>query len=269
MWGDGTTIDRSELRRTAVRVGLGRKFVSKDLFLTSMLKHLEDSLGPDCVLKGGTAISRAKYLDAPRFSEDIDIDAFTNITMMELGTEYMALFEGLDDFSIERPRIHKKMVRYDAYFENHYGEKDRIRVEIVPKRREVPKDEFAPKTLLQSQFTQGEAALIRAYNREYLFSMKVLALSGRQSGKDVFDLRGMWRSGIKLVDSKNILFKLAEYEGSDGRTVIATAIGNLDLMREDVRPVMNSTNHYIPRPERPDWGALLREVHDIIECNFR
>jgi predicted nucleotidyltransferase component of viral defense system len=265
MWGDGKMISRSELRRTSVRVGLGLKFVSKDLYLSSMLKHLEGSLGPECVLKGGTVISRAKYLDTPRFSEDIDIDAYTDLTMKEVGTEYLTLFEGLDEFTIERPRIHKKLVRYDAYFENHFGEKDRIRVEIVPKRDESPDELFAPRTILQSQFTYGEASLLRAFKRDYLFSMKILALSGRRSGKDVFDLRGMWRSGIGLDESTLILSKLAELEGSDAKAVISLAMVNLDKMREDIRPVMNSTNHYIPRPERPDWRALLEEVRDVIK----
>ena len=44
-------IDERELRRTSVRVGLGRKFVSKDLYLTTMLKHLETRLGPECIMK--------------------------------------------------------------------------------------------------------------------------------------------------------------------------------------------------------------------------
>jgi predicted nucleotidyltransferase component of viral defense system len=256
--------DRKSIRRVSFQIGLGRKFVSKDVFLSALLKQLEDMLGPETVLKGGTAISRANYLDTPRFSEDIDLDVYTDRSMKEIGQDFSITFEKLEDFTVERPRVHRLLVRFDAYFQNHFDEKDRIRIELAPQRTVAPNEGYAPMTILQSQFTGGVAALLRTYPKEDLFARKIHALSGRKEGKDAFDVLGMWRHGIDVGKTKSGLIAIAAQDSSTVSDIIDLALGNLQNMKKDTRRVMNSANHYIPRWERPDWKTVLDDVGNII-----
>ena len=98
--------------------------------------------------KGGTAISRAGYLQAPRFSEDLDFDIFTNKDYKQIANQIRPLLDGLTSFDVKRPRRQPNCLRFDAYFENHFGEKDRIRIEISLKLGNLPDDQAAPKTIL-------------------------------------------------------------------------------------------------------------------------
>ena len=256
--------DRRSARRVAARTGLGVKFVAKDIVLSAALKGLEDLLDESFVLKGGTAIARAGYLDSPRFSEDIDLDVHTDLGLRELGREAAQLLEGLEDFELSPPRYRGKGLRIDAHFVNPFGDRDRIRLELSPRPIEVLGEVDAKGTLLQSPFTQGDACLLRIYTREALFARKVHALSGRFDGKDPFDLRGLWRGGMDPMDAVVALERYALTDGLVVRGMLVTAEENLGRMAGNIRTVANSTNHFIPRSGRPDWGVLLEDVGSIL-----
>jgi predicted nucleotidyltransferase component of viral defense system len=256
--------DRRFARQVAARTGLGVKFVAKDTVLSRALKGLEGLLDKTYVMKGGTAIARAGYLDTPRFSEDVDLDIYSDLGLHELGRRFSQLLKGLNDFEISPPRYKGLGVRIDAHFNNTFGDRDRIRIELSPRPADWLDGVEARQTLLQSPFTAGEASLIRCYTREAMFARKVHALSGRFDGKDPFDLRGLWRGGL---DPTNRLAVLARYVGNEGRSMsemMDSADDNLYRMTTDIRAVANSTNHYIPRSSRPDWGALLEDVGTIL-----
>lgn len=257
--------DRRFVRRVAAGTGLGVKFVAKDVTLSAALKGLEGLLDDTFVIKGGTAIARAGYLDSPRFSEDIDLDAYTELGLRELGRMVSVLLEGLAGFEVSTPRYRGGGLRIDALFENPFGDRDRIRLEVSPRPLERHSDVDAKPTLLQSPFTGGEACLLRTYSRAALFVRKVHALSGRLEGKDPFDLRGMWRGGMDPSEGVLALERYTVIEGLDVRKIVAAAGENLERMSGDIRMVANSTNHFIPRSGRPDWGALLEEVGIILE----
>jgi predicted nucleotidyltransferase component of viral defense system len=256
--------DRRFARRVAARTGLGVKFVAKDITLSTMLKGLEGLLDDTFVLKGGTAIARAGYLDSPRFSEDIDLDAHTDLGLRELGRVTARLLEGLERFDLSPPRYRGSGLRIDAHFENPFGDRDRIRVEVSPRPSGGLVDVDAKGTLLQSPFTGGDACLLRTYSREALFARKVHALSARLDGKDPFDLRGMWRGGMEPDDAVVALERYALADRLDARKMLFDAQENLLTMARDLRAVTNSTNHFIPRSGRPDWGAVLEDAGSIL-----
>jgi predicted nucleotidyltransferase component of viral defense system len=256
--------DRRFTRRVAARTGLGVKFVAKDTVLSGALKGLEGLLDETFVMKGGTAIARAGYLDTPRFSEDVDLDIYTGLGLHELGRRFYQLLEGLNDFEISPPRYKGLGLRIDAHYNNAFGDRDRIRIELSPRPADGLDEVEAKQTLLQSPFTAGEASLVNCYSREALFARKVHALSGRFDGKDPFDLRGLWRGGL---DPKDGLVALVRYVGIEGLSMsemMDSADANLRRMATDIKAVTNSTNHYIPRSSRPDWGALLEDVGTIV-----
>lgn len=258
-------IDRRQIRQISARTGLGLKFVSKDIFLSTALKMLENILGEEYVLKGDTAITRAGYLRAPRFSEDVDFDIFTGEDYKKIGKQTTPLLGELTGFEVKRPRIQPNCLRYDAYFENHFGEKDRIRIDISSKPGELPDELAAPKTLLQSPFTSGQACLLRAYSKPELFVRKLHALSDRSDGKDPFDLWGMWVLGVPVNEIYRVLDNYAASINTQGSEILSNALQNIDRMSSNITRIANSASHFIPRSERPDWVILLRDLREILE----
>ena len=255
--------DERTVRQIAARTGLGWKFVSKDAFLTDMLKQLEQILPDECVLKGGAAISRAGYLKNPRFSEDIDLDIYLKSNFKDMVEKYKSLFNSIHGFEIRRPRIMRWCVRYDAYFVNHFGEKDRIKLELAPVRSCNPDDDIAHKTILQSPFTSGQASLLRTYSKLHLLARKIDALSERKEGKDVFDIWGL----ISGMEMDIVLKTLDAYSKSLGRkrdVLLSRATINLKEMSIDKKYIINSTNHYIPRADRFGWGTIIADVGDFL-----
>jgi predicted nucleotidyltransferase component of viral defense system len=253
------------VRQISARTGLGLKFVSKDMFLSKALKGLEPLLIDECVLKGGTAVSRTGYMTTPRFSEDVDLDLYTNKDRNVTGKSYLELLKRLEGFNVEGPRVQRGCLRYDAFFENHFGEKDRVRIELALRQGRPPDDGGAPKTLLQSQFTLGQACVIKTYSKVGLLVRKVDALANRMDGKDPFDIWGMWE---RSTDVNVITAELDAYLKVDKRnseTILSNAMRNVERMGSDRRMIANSANHFIPRSERPDWGMLLNEVEAILQ----
>jgi predicted nucleotidyltransferase component of viral defense system len=257
-------MDEKAIRSIAARTGLGLKFLSKDAFISQMLSALERRLDERCVLKGGTAIVRAGHLDTPRFSEDVDIDVHTRKGMREIADEFVSILSDLEPFDIETPRIHRVFIRFDARYINHFNEKDRIKIELAPKDP-IQLDWYHPVvTTLRSPFTAGAPANLLTFSREDLFAMKIMALSGRQNGKDPFDIWGMWRMGVNEDLVIRSLVKMAASEDASLHDMINDSLESLDWMSKNTWEVINIANHYIPKRKRLDWGIVFEEVRTII-----
>lgn len=257
-------MDEKAIQSISARTGLGLKFLSKDAFLSQMLSALERRLDERCVLKGGTAIVRAGHLDKPRFSEDVDIDVHTRKGMREVADEFVSILTDLEPFDVETPRIHNVFIRFDARYINHFDEKDRIKIELAPKDP-IQLDWNHPMvTTLQSPFTAGAPARILTFSREDLFAMKIMALSGRQNGKDPFDIRGMWRMGVDEDLVIRSLVKLAASEDASLHDMVSDSLESLDWMSNNTWEVINIANHYIPNRKGLDWGIVFEEVRTII-----
>ena len=250
-------VEQREIRQISAGTGLGLKFISKDMFLTDTIKYMEGALDDSYVLKGGTAIARADYLYNPRFSEDIDLDHYGEKDEKTTAKKLFDVLKQLDNFTIKKPRFQGASIRCDAYFENHFGEKDKLRIETTSLKDSPPNEDYTPKTMLQSPFTLGKASLLKTYSKEMLFLQKIGALSGRRDGKDVFDLVGMWRKGI----SKEKLRKFLE----DRDDIIGDALINLNMMKTDMNIIGNATNHFIPRKERPNWKIMVADLETILK----
>ena len=257
-------MDKRAIRRIAGQRGLGTKFLSKDVFLSRILESLQDILDGRCVLKGGTAIVRGGHLDSPRFSEDLDIDVHTSDPKRKIADEFKELLSEVEPFDVDPPRVHRMFIRFDARYRNHFDEKDRIKLEIAPQDpRHLDITDPVP-TRLTSPFTDQGTAELLTYSREDLFAMKVVALSGRQNGKDPFDIRGMWRKGLDENAALVKLNRLANLDDVDARAIIDDALDSMEWMSENKVAIVNIASHYIPRSDRPDWGSLLHDVGTII-----
>jgi len=268
MLEDGGEPDRRRLRQIAAATGLGLKFLSKEVFLTRFLRAISGGLGPEFVMKGGTAISRAGYLKVPRFSEDIDLDYFGGSGIKEATAQILTLAASVQGFEMDRPRHQGRCHRIDVRFTNHWDERDRIRVDITApmelgEDREPPDSDKAAATILRPQFTEGAESTFRTYTRHHLFVKKLKALSDRKEGKDAFDIWGMTDGGLRLEQVIDLLQQLPR-EGHPPQDLLTHAMHNLRYMSSNIRTVSNAANHFIPRPHRPNWEILLRDVGDIL-----
>jgi predicted nucleotidyltransferase component of viral defense system len=264
----GTEAGRRRLRQISAATGLGLKLLSKEAFLTGLLNGLSDVIGPEYVMKGGTAISRAGYLKTPRFSEDIDLDYFGNLEIRDAASLLVDKVSAIPGFDVDTPRHQGKCHRIDLRFSNHWDERDRIRIDISGEYGEASADggpgpETAAPTQLRPQFTEGGTTLMQTYTRPHLFMMKWHALAGRREGKDVFDIWGMYENDLRLEEVIARLNAPSPYLPPPA-DILTEAMHNLRYMESNVRMVSNSTNHFIPRPFRPEWNILLRDVGDLL-----
>ncbi|MFQ5884680.1 MAG: nucleotidyl transferase AbiEii/AbiGii toxin family protein, partial [Thermoplasmata archaeon] len=194
---------------------------------------------------------------------------FTGEGLREAGKQLNAMLKGLEGFSVKSPRLQRDCLRCDAYFNNDFGEKDRIRIEATPAKGDAPSEGEAPMTLLQSPFTAGQASQIKTYSRVGLIVRKIHTLSERLDGKDVFDLVGMWSSGVSEEEVLQEMDSYAKGVGSTRYALVSGSLLHLEKMGLDMRSVANSANHFIPRSERPEWSIMFADLKAVLEGLIR
>jgi hypothetical protein len=231
-------MDIRELRRLAAREGISLNYIAKDEKISDALVQLQGF--ENLVLKGGTAINRA-YLKNRRFSEDIDFDIISE----NPGKDAAGIVAGLKGFDIRGPRRMGKTIRYDLYYVNPLGHKDRIMLEFSP----VGKASSFAKRIVNFGFVPHDPALMNVYDIEEFVRMKSECVKGRSDGKDFFDL-------YYLLD---LLHEHVRLDRDGVLKGIGRALGEVKLLG-------NSTNHYIPRGSRPLWEGMLLELKAKVEA---
>jgi predicted nucleotidyltransferase component of viral defense system len=246
--------DIDMLRLVSLRSGLGIKYVSKEGRITAMLNELAGAFGArEAVLKGGTAINRVHI--KKRFSEDIDLDTTLSKNAIE---RRMRKIKGFD---IGRARLMGKVLRYDCYYANEFGEKDRIMAEF--NRMEAIKAAEKPrKAVINSFIFPAAGTAFAVYSLEDLLAQKMKALSTREDGKDVFDLF----YALDLKYRRKVLEKALRLHGLGSTAEVKEVLkGRLEGMKLKSKYIGNSTNHYIPVGLRPDWKAFIDTLASKIE----
>ncbi|MDP1694265.1 MAG: nucleotidyl transferase AbiEii/AbiGii toxin family protein, partial [Candidatus Woesearchaeota archaeon] len=120
-------MELDEVRRIAAKEELSLNMVAKDKVISEVLLQLQNN--DDIVLKGGTAINRV-YLKNKRFSEDIDCDLIFKGEIKAAITRTNEIMNAVKGLAIARPRIMKKIIRYDLAYINPLQNQDKIRVEF-------------------------------------------------------------------------------------------------------------------------------------------
>jgi hypothetical protein len=234
-------MDLTELRRIAAKEELSLNYVAKDEMISRALSALQGH--DDLVLKGGTAINRA-YLKNLRFSEDMDFDLIRGGNARQAIARTREIVEKLEGFEIAKPRIVRGTIRYDLYYINPMGQRDRIMLEF----RVAGEASGYEKRIASFGFVPSEPALLNVYGIEELIRQKIACILSRMEGKDFFDLYhllGLPHERIKIVDKKLLLKRM-------------------DLEEKAIKSVGNVLNHYIPRSKRPDWGEFLGALKERV-----
>ena len=196
------------------------------------------------------------------------IDYFNNLGIRDATSRMVDLVSAIPGFDVDAPRHQGKCHRIDMRFSNHWDERDRIRIDISEGYGKALADGrpglgTATPTRLRPQFTEGEATLMQTYTHPHLFMMKLHALADRREGKDVFDIWGMYENDLRLEEAIALLSGPTPYLPPPA-DILTGAMHNLRHMESSVRMVSNSTNHFIPRPFRPEWKLILRDVGDLL-----
>lgn len=258
--------DPEILRYISAKTGLGLKYLSKDEKVSIVLEQLR-GLFPDVILKGGTALNRV-YLarsGVSRFSEDIDLDFVSDKGLDEKISTIKERVAEIKGFEIEGPRILHRTLRFDCYYMNEFGDKDRMRMEFYLTRTESLKVEDA---LVKSPFIETHPTIFKVYSLEDLMARKFIALYNRMEGKDIYDLFYC----LDLDFDKEDLFKALNIMLDFYRISQPGFSDDLLLRLEDAREnsyyIGNSTNHFIPRNLRPDWKIFIDTLILKVERTF-
>ena len=247
--------DPEILRYLAAKTGLGLKYLSKDEKISIVLEQL-GVLFPEAVLKGGTALNRV-YLaksGVSRFSEDIDLDFISDKGLDEKISAIGERVLEIKGFEIKGPRILHRTLRFDCYYTNEFGEKDRMRLEFYLTRTEFLKIEDV---MVKSPSIEVHPTISRVYSLEDLMARKFIALHNRMEGKDIYDLfycLDMDFNKENLTEALNIMLGFYRIDKENFRDALLLRLRNA---RKNSYYIGNSTNHFIARDLRPDWKVFI------------
>lgn len=252
--------DIETIKDIALKTGLGLKFISKDEKISILLGEVS-KLFEEAVLKGGTAMGRL-YLGNKRFSEDIDMDFVGKGTFMEKKDMILARIEKIEKFDIARPRRMGDVIRFDCYYTNEFGERDKVRLEFNLSYSKVPAIKSVQKQVINFGFYPTNAFALNVYSFEDLLAQKIFALYERTSGKDIFDVY----HALDLDYDRNAMKRSLEKISEKRFDVLKK---ELIKKLEDTTPknkiIANATNHYIPQRLRPNWEIFIKDAIDKIE----
>lgn len=260
-------LDEHLIFSISARTGLGRKFISKEDRISLLLKIISEWEEWDIALKGGTAINRLYLGEKGRFSEDIDIDVFGPQRSKEKLEQIKGMMESISDFNIQGPRMMHLTARFDAYYTNEFGEKDRVRLDLYLANDRPWSVRPVERKIITSSIIQTNPSLVPVYSFEDLLAHKIVALGSRMEGKDLYDIHFSLERGIDrglLKRALELRLSLRKYEhGVDD--FIEDVIMRRDLFRRNWLQVMNNTNHFIPRSRRPEWRSFIDTTFDRLQ----
>lgn len=224
-----------ELRRLSAQHALSLNYIYKDFMISRALFSLQQ-YQDKLIMKGGTAINRVFIRDHMRFSDDIDFDFLYHKGPQEAIPPLKDIVS-VTGLGFERPRVMSKTVRFDTFFTNPLGMKDKLMIDFRIIRKAQPHE----KIVVQSGFAPAEASLLQVYTKETLLAHKLQCLLERKEGKDIYDT-------FYLLEKCTTSLSDKEYQQLSGR---------LTLTSPEIKYLGNSTNHYIVKPLRPEWPAFI------------
>lgn len=256
-------MDIEIMRYISAKTGFGLSYISKDEKISYLLTQLHSLFGEDMILKGGTALNRV-YLSkvgVSRFSEDIDLDYFSDGSLRDKIASIEKRMGEIRDFDVRGPRILHRTLRFDCYYVNELGNRDRVMVDIY---LSMPSYLSSQPTLVKSPFTDAYPTVFSVYSLEDLIARKLVAFYSRNEGKDIYDLfhalhcdfnRNRFQKSLGM----NLNFYRIEgnlYEG---------LITRLNEANKNAKYIGNSTNHFIPASLRPNWREMILSLKEEIE----
>ncbi len=258
--------DPELLRYLAAKSGLGLKYLSKDEKISVLLGELRTRF-PDVVMKGGTAINRAFLTKSgvSRFSEDISLDFISESPLQEKIASISERMKTMPVFEIGGPHILHRTIRFDCQYTNEFGDRDRIMVEFYLTKTHAVKTQDA---LVASPFIETHPTIFTIYSLEDLLARKLLALYNRGEGKDMYDVFYLLEEKIDCAAFDQALFFMQESYRVKSDSFSEDLIDKMHILRKNATYIGNSTNHFIPRQQRPDWRPFIDSLIQNLDRFF-
>lgn len=237
--------------------------VEQDLIISrSMIALFSDEfLAEKLAFRGGTALHKLFSLEAPRYSEDLDLVQKTAEPIKPICDQIRSVMEWLD----EKPAYKQKGDIFTFYFkfqpEGPIDAMRKIKVEINCRERtpyfgnkEVPYE-------ISNSFFSGKAN-ISTFELEELLASKVRALYQRKKGRDLFDL--WYALEHSKADPGRIFETLPHYlSGVTQKMLIQNVEGKIQsqAFQQDILPLLRPSIAYSPNQA---WAM----VKELIERNM-
>lgn len=260
-------MDVDMLRYISANTGLGLNYISKDEKISYLLAQMWEIFGEKLALKGGTALNRVylSKIGVSRFSEDIDLD-YHGTESLHDKIDYMnKRMKGIRDFEVKRARVMHRTLRFDCYYVNELGSRDRVMAEIY---LSMPPYLTRVNALVKSPFVDSHPTIFSVYSLEDLLARKMVALYNRTEGKDIYDIFYILRWGYNMKNFEKILYMLQRFYRIKGNFFV-DLIGRLNDAEKNAKYIGNSTNHFIPQHLRPNWKELIITLKEEIMRQMR
>ena len=117
----------------------------------------------DVVLKGGTAFNRIylSKLGVSRFSEDIDLDYLKEDKLNDKIRDIKKRMKDVTEFNVKGPLLLHRTLRFDCYYENELGTRDRIMVEFyLTKNPHIERNQM----MVKSPFVETHPTIFSVYS---------------------------------------------------------------------------------------------------------
>lgn len=258
---------RRQYGDASARWGVPLNFAIKEFHLYDVLSQLAElapQSGLKIVFKGGTALNKI-YFDEPlqRFSEDLDFDDYSAGSREQRIGKLEEMACKIKGYSVGKGWRFRKVLRIECGYVLPSGQKDHVRIEFA---LQTPDPKVKP-VMAMAKFGIANASLagVPTYSFEDLLARKMIALSERDEGKDVYDVA----LGLQKADTKKLvaaLGKALRAEGRKQRPVTATTDAFLEACRErleelDSGRIGKLANPYIPVQNRPkSWKELIETL---------
>ena len=251
------------LRYLAVKTGLSLKYISKDEKISYLLSQLWDIFGRRVILKGGTALNRVylSKLNASRFSEDIDLDYFGDMPVNEKIQDIREKMTLIRDFDVKGPRILHRTLRFDCYYINELGNRDRVKVEFYLSQPPFVEADIA---IVKSPFVESYPTMFRVYSLEDLLAKKLIALYNRTEGKDIYDVFYTLRLQFEMEKFKKTVKENLKFYRIGEENFSSGLITKLEEAKKNAKYIGNSTNHFIPKALRPNWEEMIESLKNTL-----
>jgi len=259
-------MDIEMLRYISAKTGLGLNYISKDEKVSYLLTQLWDIFGEKMILKGGTALNRVylSKIDVSRFSEDIDLDYFGDEALNDKIENIKKKMESIRDFEVKGPRILHRTLRFDCYYVNELGNRDRVMVEIY---LGMPLYLTCLTSLVKSPFVDTYPTIFSVYSLEDLLARKIVTLYNRTEGKDIYDIFHTLRCDFNRKSfKKTVAMSLKFYRIEEN--FYQGLIRRLNEAEKNAKYIENSTNHFIPGRLRPDWREMMITLKEELVSLF-
>lgn len=258
-----------------VRVASGSGFQAEPLEtvfrLADLLSRLTREMGPEIVLRGGTALNLL-YLDVPRLSVDIDLDfvgAKGSAEAQRRRPEILGQIEEVGSragYDVKPERQSYAMSHQLMHYTNALGLRRFLRVDVNFLDR-VPV--MAPPTLtLKHPFEDDLPAVdVQTFDLEELAASKLIALVRRSAARDLFDVAMLASLGELDMETFKTLVVVrgASYPppGPDVYDLEAAGVVRPQRWRSEVMSLARRPLPIDLASAKELAGGLLRELSEL------